>query len=181
MEYIARANWLVDRDRFSSRSLFLLALLSLTGCASYSANQSPRSPAPVVEATIIDGRTLPLPEQQRAQRESLTNIPKVSPAVSNLIAKANAHMNQQEFEKAASSIERGLRLEPRNASLWNRLAEIRYLQKDWSQAVQLAARSNSMPNLQPDVKRRNWWIMSQSYDSLGDQLKAQQYADLLVQ
>lgn len=161
--------------------IYLGLLLSLGACASYSANQSgTRVPAPVVEAAVIDGRTLPLPEQQRASRESIGNIAPVSPAVSNMAAKAKQHMDAQEYDKAASAIERGLRIEPRNGFLWSRLAEIRFLQKDWKQAAQLSARSNSLPNLQADIKRRNYWMMSQSYQQLGDEAKAAKYSELLA-
>jgi len=160
-------------------ALLVFLMLGLVGCATYSGSSQTRSPAPVVEAPVIDGRTLPAPDQQQIKREPLSNIPSVSPAVSNLVAKASAYTDAGEFDKAAGQIERALRLKPRDATLWSRLAEIRYLQKNWAQAAQLAARSNAMPSLPNDVKRRNWWMMSQSYEALGDQQNANKYSALL--
>jgi predicted Zn-dependent protease len=43
---------------------------------------------------------------------------------------------------AAASLERALRIEPRNPRLWNQLARVRLQQGDNAQAESLAARSN---------------------------------------
>ncbi len=44
---------------------------------------------------------------------------------------------------AAASLERALRIEPRNPRLWHELARVRLLQGDRVQAETLAARSNT--------------------------------------
>ena len=44
---------------------------------------------------------------------------------------------------AAASIERALRIEPRNPRLWQELARVRLKQGQYAQAENVAARSNS--------------------------------------
>lgn len=65
-------------------------------------------------------------------------------AVQTLMARAERQGEKGELVAAASSLERALRIEPRNALLWNRLAHVRYRQKQYSLAASLAAKSNAL-------------------------------------
>ncbi len=65
-------------------------------------------------------------------------------AVQALMARAERQGESGELVAAASSLERALRIEPKNAELWNRLAHVRFRQKQYSLAASLAAKSNSL-------------------------------------
>ncbi|BAO44997.1 hypothetical protein [Thiolapillus brandeum] len=65
-------------------------------------------------------------------------------AVQALMARAEQQGDKGELVAAASSLERALRIEPKNALLWNRLAHVRYRQKQYSLAASLAAKSNAL-------------------------------------
>ncbi|MCI0506575.1 MAG: tetratricopeptide repeat protein [Gammaproteobacteria bacterium] len=58
-------------------------------------------------------------------------------------------------EKAAATLERALRIEPRNARLWHRLAVIRYQQGQYTQAESLAAKSSTLAQDDWELKRKN--------------------------
>ena len=56
---------------------------------------------------------------------------------------------------AAASLERALRIEPRNARLWHELAQVRLRQREFAQAESLAARSNSWAGSDAELRAMN--------------------------
>jgi len=70
--------------------------------------------------------------------------PQPAKAVQALVARARRQQQNGELVAAAGSLERALRIEPKNAELWNRLAHVRYEQKQYSLAANLAAKSNAL-------------------------------------
>ena len=63
-------------------------------------------------------------------------------AVASLMNGARADASAGRLLNAAASLERALRLEPRNPRLWQELARVRLMQGDYAQAESVAARSN---------------------------------------
>ncbi len=106
-------------------------------------------------------------------------IEPASPVVMKLMVSANTQKSNGDLDAAANSLERALRIEPRNALLWSRLAEVRYAQQDWLQSVQLAAKSNTLAGGSTTLRRQNWYLMANAYDSIGDLASAQRYRDKL--
>ena len=64
-------------------------------------------------------------------------------AIAGLMDSARADAAAGRLANAAASLERALRIEPRNPRLWQELARVRLKQGDYAQAESLAARSNS--------------------------------------
>ena len=56
---------------------------------------------------------------------------------------------------AAATLERALRIEPRNARLWHELAQVRLRQRDYAQAESLAARSNTLAGSDAELRAMN--------------------------
>lgn len=127
---------------------------------------------------VIDGTVLPLPEEPDIRVENMAGVEPVSPVVARLMVSADTQQLDGDLDGAANSLERALRIEPSNARLWSRLAEVRYAQQDWSQSVQLAAKSNTLAG-SDRLRRQNWYLMANAYDSLGDPDSAQKYRDKL--
>jgi predicted Zn-dependent protease len=73
-----------------------------------------------------------------------------------------------ELEQAAATLERALRLEPRNAMLWHRLARLRLKQGQWRNAVDLAAKSNSLAGEDGNLQGWNWAVIAEAKERLGD-------------
>ena len=111
----------------------------LAGCAT-----SPEpSPAPVEQA--------PAPQPQRE-----------SVAVAGLMESARADAAAGRLPSAAASLERALRIEPRNPRLWQELARVRLQQGDYAQAESTAARSNSWAGNDSALRAENQRIIEQA-------------------
>jgi len=82
-------------------------------------------------------------------------VPDAGRAVATLLAKADRQEYQAHWEQAAALLERALRIEPRNARLWHRLAKIRLQQGRYAMAESLAQKSNALAKDDEELKRSN--------------------------
>jgi Tfp pilus assembly protein PilF len=130
-----------------------LVLLLLAGCAA-------PSPAPVEE-----------PAKPQAQR------PQETVAVAGLMESARADAAAGRLANAAASLERALRLEPRNPRLWHELARVRLRQGDFAQAESLAARSSTWAASDTALRAENWRVIAQAREGMGDGRGAQAARD----
>jgi Flp pilus assembly protein TadD len=94
--------------------------------------------------------------------------PTLPPAADGLARQAEQQRQQGDYAGAAATLERSLRIAPREAYLWNRLARVRMEQGLAAQAGQLAARSNDLAGSQTTIKRDNWRIIAESRRRAGD-------------
>jgi predicted Zn-dependent protease len=84
------------------------------------------------------------------------------PAVVALLDQAEVQANAGELEPAAASLERAIRIDPRNPVLWYHLATVRLSQGESAQAAQLAAKSNSLAAGNRAQQARNWRLIAQA-------------------
>lgn len=82
-------------------------------------------------------------------------MPDAGRAVHTLLARAESHEQQEQWEQAAALLERALRIEPRNARLWHRLAKIRLQQGRYAMAESLAQKSNALARDDAELRRHN--------------------------
>ncbi len=111
------------------------ALLLLVACTSTPPVPAPEpqpAPAPVEQPPP------PLPPEVQPQPQS-----RETTAIAGLMESARADAAAGRLPNAAASLERALRIEPRNPRLWQELARVRLQQGDYAQAESTAARSNS--------------------------------------
>lgn len=94
--------------------------------------------------------------------------PTLPPAADGLARQAEQQRQQGDYAGAAATLERSLRIAPREAYLWNRLARVRMEQGLAAQAGQLAARSNDLAGSQGNIKQDNWRIIAESRRRAGD-------------
>jgi predicted Zn-dependent protease len=127
------------------RTLLALAVI-LAGCASV------RAPGPAPE-------TAPAPEPA-ARTENL--------AIAGLLDGARTDAAAGRLANAAASLERALRIEPRNPRLWQELARVRLKQGDYAQAENTAARSNSWAGGDNGLRAENWRLIAQAREARGD-------------
>jgi tetratricopeptide (TPR) repeat protein len=163
-------------------SLLGLSLAACTNIANYS--ESERIPAQVEDRSVegkvvVDGQVLPMPNEGSIKVEELPSQIPVSPVVQGLLVSAAEQRSDGKPSVAANSLERALRIEPRNPILWSRLADIRFAQSNWQQAIQLAAKSNTLAATDRQLRRRNWYLMANSYSALENPAQAQKYRDKL--
>ena len=102
------------------------------------------SPAPV-QATSVHGR-----------------------AVVALLDNAGQQQAQGDYTAAAATLERALRIEPRNGHLWHRLAKLRMEQGQYRAAADLAERSNTLAGGDLVLQRDNWRLIARARRATGD-------------
>lgn len=81
--------------------------------------------------------------------------PDAGRAVVALLAKAERQEYQAHWEQAAALLERALRIKPRNARLWHRLAKIRLQQGRYAMAESLAQKSTALAKDDEELKHAN--------------------------
>jgi len=69
---------------------------------------------------------------------------------------------------AAATLERALRIEPRNPRLWQELARVRLKQGQYAQAESVAARSNSWAGSDNALRADNWRLIAEARTARGD-------------
>ena len=89
-------------------------------------------------------------------------------AIASLMDGARADSAAGRLANAAASLERALRIEPRNPRLWQELARVRLKQGDYAQAENVAARSNSWAGGDPLLRAENWRLIAQAREARGD-------------
>jgi cytochrome c-type biogenesis protein CcmH/NrfG len=89
-----------------------------------------------------------------------------SRVVVSLMSRVERHEQQAQWEKAAALLERALRIEPRNAFLWHRLAKIRLQQGRYAMAESLAQKSNALAGDNKTLKQRNAELIEAARRSL---------------
>lgn len=140
----------------------VVAIVFLAGCAS----------APGPEAPSREEAPAP-PAQAEAPKENV--------AIAGLVDSARADEAAGRLPNAAASLERALRIEPRNPRLWQQLARVRLRQGDYAQAESLAQRSNTWGGTDNRLRADNWSLIAQSRQARGDSDGARKAQDLADQ
>ncbi|HIP52484.1 MAG TPA: hypothetical protein EYH03_00535 [Chromatiales bacterium] len=157
------------------------SLLLLGGCSMI----SPRAPAPVEDASIGTPPPAKAPSKEESGVEiyaygapPTTAIPERPPveqataprntttpatsAVRALLEEAEGQRQAADYLAAVATLERALRIEPRNPLLWNRLAWIRLEQGQYPLASSLAAKSSALAGSDARLKRENSEIIARA-------------------
>jgi|SRR5690348_12425677 len=148
----------------------LVSLLFLTGCA---AAPGPES-LPQPEQPSAAQPPAPAPDAQRPPVQE--NV-----AIAGLVESARSDSAAGRLTNAAASLERALRIEPRNPRLWQELARVRLKQGDFTQAENLAQRSNTWGGADNRLRAENWSLIAQSRQARGDADGARKAQDLADQ
>ena len=145
----------------------------LSGCFGTAPKREPvpvRKPAPVEEAPPASTTRQEGDVRIRAYEppEQIQFTPQHSPAVVGLLKQAARQEDAGDYTAAVGSVERALRIEPRNAHLWNRLAHLRFIQGRQGLAAELAAKSTALAGGDIALKRDNWRLIAKVRRAAGD-------------
>ncbi len=132
--------------------LSLLILVVLAGCATPEQQPAPEAP--------------PAPPPPLQHKESI--------AVAGLMESARAETAAGNLASAAASLERAIRIEPRNPRLWHELARVRAQQGQHAQAENVAVRSNSFAGDDRALRAENWKLIAETRKARGDSEGARQ-------
>ncbi len=137
-------------------TLSLLTLLIVQGCAT----PPYRPPTPYHKKDTpqpsVDSKET-LPDSAEPARPPARQP--VSPIVRDISQQASQLMQNGNLDSAAQTLERGLRIAPKDAALWSQLAAVRLQQLRYGQAISLAAKSNSLAGGDTILIRRNQHII----------------------
>ncbi len=116
--------------------------------------ESPPTPEPVHEA--------PNPGFQ-----PLESFSPMSPAVGSLVLAANEDNQKGNVESATTTLERASRIEPRNATLYYKLALVKLNSKP-SQAEDLAKKAALLASNDPSLKKHSWLLVAKAREMQKD-------------
>jgi tetratricopeptide (TPR) repeat protein len=95
-------------------------------------------------------------------------VPSENPAIAGLVELARADAGAGRLANSAASLERALRIEPRNPRLWQALARVRLQQGEYALAEGAAARSSSWAGGDGALRAENWRLIAQAREARGD-------------
>ena len=161
----------------------LVFIVQLQGCSTptyYPPRTGVYTPPPVIEqgSQAPDEQRMPGHGTRPSVSIPVPAQPPVGrsqpPAVVALLDTAEQQANEGDLEAAAASLERAIRIDPRNPSLWYHLATLRLSQGDADSAEQLAVKSNSLSIGNSIQQARNWSLIARARRSQGDIAGAQE-------
>lgn len=106
------------------------------------------------------------------QRDEADSPAALTPVVASMVADAQAARSSKDYNQAAAQLERALRIEPANPTLWQELAIVHVEQGSFEQAIQFASKSNSLTRNRA-LAKKNWQLIAYAYNQLGKKDKAQ--------
>lgn len=152
----------------------LIILISLASLAACTGMQGPDAPPPTDTATT-DTPTPPDTTDNTGTDTSTPDDtpveplpPSANPAVIALLDTAETDAGTGRLPTAIASVERALRIEPKNPVLWQKLAALKLQKGDYQQAENFAARSNSWAGSNKPLMAKNWRIISEARSLRGD-------------
>lgn len=148
----------------------MLSVLLLGACST-----SPRRQAPAPVSTPGGGAAPPPPPGMEVRpyvpsRPAIQGEARPVPnrAVAVLVRRAGDQQRAGDLDAAAASLERALRIAPRDAALWHRLARLREQQGRYGQAEELAAKSNALAAGDAALTSDNWRLIARARRAVGD-------------
>lgn len=120
-------------------------------------------PAPETPAAGHEPAPSPTPPAPRSDNS----------AVVALLETARRDTATGRLDAAAATLERALRIEPRNPALWHQLARVRLRQEQAGQAIQLATKSNALAGDNHSLRADNWRVIGEARTSQGDHTGAE--------
>ena len=130
----------------------------------------PQSPASMPAQPPVGANTTRAAPPARDEAPALP----LSPAAATLLAQAGTQRNQRQFDAAAATLERALRLAPTHPEPWLALAAIRLDQQRPEDTEGLARRALSLGGGVRAVRQRAWSLIAQARQARGDMPGAQE-------
>jgi hypothetical protein len=135
--------------------------------------QKPAETSPAEQQAVV------APEPERAppppppppplpKFEPLETFAPLSPAVGALASAANHSSQSGNVDSATSTIERAIRIEPRNATLYYKLALLRLKQSKPRMAEDLAKKAALLASNDPQLKKHSWILVARAREIQGD-------------
>ena len=100
--------------------------------------------------------------------QPLETFAPLSPAVSALASAANQNSKSGDIEAATTTIERAIRIEPRNGTLYYKLALLKLKQSKPRLAEDLATKAALLASNDTQLKKHSWLLVARAREMQGD-------------
>lgn len=124
----------------------------------------PTQPVPAPTPAPVPA-PVPAPQPPSAEEPAGTYRPKTGPA-SALYATAQEALGRGNYQQAEMAMERALRIEPRNGHYWYAMAQVKYKQGQYSQAIHLCSKSKSLAGRNAQLLHLNDDLMQRAQQQL---------------
>lgn len=153
-------------NRVSAPWLGLLGfLLLLAGCGEPIRQPFSAKPAPV---SAKPAKPLPAPPRPSGQVKASPQGAALAPPAMALLEQAGEQADQGDLDSAVATLERAIRIQPKNAQLWHRMAELRLYQEKPLLAIDLAKKSLSLAQGDKKLIQGNWALIAEAKRRMGD-------------
>jgi tetratricopeptide (TPR) repeat protein len=115
---------------------------------------------PVTLEALEPSVPTPPPASEMTPFEPMEATAELSPAVGALVSAANQNSKAGDLDSAAASIERAIRIEPRNPTLLYKLALLRLKQSKPNLAEDLAKKSALLASTDNTLKKHCWLLIA---------------------
>jgi len=157
------------RKQWMAHGLGALLLAVLAACAAPPpVPQQPAAPAPTVTPDGPAEVQKQVREPARRDSAGVQVYPLQNPAVKALLADAAQYESQGDYDAAASSLERAMRIQPKDPEVLQAMAEIQLHRQDYQQALGFATRSYDDGARVGEICSRNWRTISVARGHMGD-------------
>lgn len=131
--------------------------------------QEPVLPEPTQGPVISAPKSEPLaPPPSLPSFEPLNSFAPLSPAVNALALASSQNSQSGDVEAATATIERAIRIEPRNATLYYKLALLRLKQSKPRLAEELAKKAVLLASNDTQLKKHSWLLVARAREVQGD-------------
>ena len=134
------------------------------------AKPKPKKPEPVLKTeAVVESPPTPEPVQEAPNPgfQPLESFSPMSPAVGSLVLAANEDNQKGNVESATTTLERASRIEPRNATLYYKLALVKLNSKP-SQAEDLAKKAALLASNDASLKKHSWLLVAKAREMQKD-------------
>lgn len=156
---------------------FIVSLVFITAC-SYNQQKPSVDKQVVIEKkseveiqAVKKQSSLLLVQKKEIERKAV----KKSPVIVKLLADADKSVKEGKLNVAVATLERAVRIAPREAEVFNQLAIVRFKQKKWELAENLAKKSSLLAEGNAALKKKNWLLIAAIRKQKGD-YKGAEYA-----
>jgi hypothetical protein len=174
--------------RSTARSIVVALVLAVAaGCAAPPFKSGP--PAPTAPSPSGRGPTLPTVPPPGSTTEPVIEAPApaqlprerpkvapatLSPASKALVSQAQAQRKRGDLPGATVSLERALRIEPRNPLLWVEMGRLRMDQRNYPQAEAMGRKALSMAIGDSRTQSQAWQLVADALRARGRNVEAQE-------
>ncbi len=130
--------------------------------------------------TAVEEQSIEL-EPEVSPEQSVELSSSSSPAVVALLNDADKFAITGKNQEAVASIERAIRIEPKNPVLWHKLGKVRLQEGKWDQAIAMAKKSNVLAAGNRLLQSENWMIIAKASEGKGDVAAAMHANDMAKQ